>query len=95
MPTDDTRPSMRCVCGHRDTEHAAFTGNITPGVTRTLCDHCDCRHWMTPDDRLTFIPGSPLDLLSPEKRRELWDHLRADAKSRRLAAAEARRIPLP
>jgi hypothetical protein len=41
---------MKCVCGHWDTEHAAFTRNVKPGVTRTLCDHCPCRHWMTRED---------------------------------------------
>lgn len=41
-------PSMKCVCGHWDTEHAAFTRNVRPGLTRTFCDHCECRSWQTP-----------------------------------------------
>ncbi len=43
-------PSMRCVCGHWDTEHAAFVSKVRPGRTRTFCDGCDCRSWMTPED---------------------------------------------
>jgi len=48
--TNAALPSMRCVCGHWDTEHAAFVSRVRPGRTRTFCDHCACRSWMTPDD---------------------------------------------
>jgi len=44
-------PSMKCECGHWDTQHAAFIAKIRPGRTRTFCDECDCRSWITPDER--------------------------------------------
>jgi hypothetical protein len=53
--------SMRCVCGHWDTEHAAFTADIRPGITRTFCDHCDCHSWMTPSDQAAMRTPRVLD----------------------------------
>jgi hypothetical protein len=53
-------PSMKCVCGHWDTDHAAFTANVRPGVTRTFCDHCDCRHWLTPADVIASPAAGPV-----------------------------------
>jgi hypothetical protein len=60
-------PSMRCVCGHWDTEHAAFTKNIRPGKTRTFCDHCDCRSWLSRDDgQVALIDAA--DYINPRSR---------------------------